>query len=395
MNEVSTPIYECDPQVRSRDSRSCSRARRLSAGLPAADRRYMREDAFRSPRRWLLSISFPALLIIAAHVAHVALLASLVRLWCARPQPPSSVAVAASAAPAPVGQAPSSVAPAPSSDDEPHTLSAQGIWADGEREVWVVGEKGLLLRSLDGGVTWGRRVAPTTGWLNAILRFRGALYLGGEGLFRSTDNGATWKVIFYADNVIVNGLWSDGRQLFVATLKRWDWDDESAHGCESVLLIGDGTEFRPGFTPPEMVSGESAWVGRDGALYLVGLGPSSDDPEEPEDGAFVFARSRDGGRSFQLIEPEGPLENASASPSGKLYAMANGPCLASSDDGGRRWRMRRVPEVGPLYASYANDRGGIWLLGDSTLVWSLDGGATWREADLPVEPENRNSGSGG
>ncbi len=50
----------------------------------------------------------------------------------------------------------------------PTTAALHGVWASGMSDVWVVGDGGIILHSVDGGASWSFEVSGTTAALRAI-----------------------------------------------------------------------------------------------------------------------------------------------------------------------------------------------------------------------------------
>ena len=73
------------------------------------------------------------------------------------------------------------------------TESLYGIACRYQGEAWVVGAKGTLLYTNDGGTSWSAQV-PTTGDLRALAtQDEGPVFVAGDGTFlTSSDTGAHW-----------------------------------------------------------------------------------------------------------------------------------------------------------------------------------------------------------
>src|SRR6478752_933280 len=224
------------------------------------------------------------------------------------------------------------------------------------REVaWVSGTKGTVLRTTDGGRTWGD-VSPQ-GLGTAALEFRDieafdarhAVILSiGEGedsrILVTDDGGATWTESFR------------------------NTDPAAFYDCMA-------------FSSPRR-----------------GLAMS-----DPVDGKFRLIRTRDGGRSWSLVDPAG----MPAAESGEFGFAASGTCLTagpghqawlatggvdparvfSSHDGGSTWSVTGTPvagaEAGGIFSVRFRDaRRGVVVGGDFTdptgasdnAAWTTDGG---------------------
>ncbi|KAK6193980.1 hypothetical protein LQW54_011909 [Pestalotiopsis sp. IQ-011] len=224
--------------------------------------------------------------------------------------------------------------------------------------AWVAGTNGTILRTLDAGRTWAS-VGPALAPADAELQFRdveawsadaAAALSIGEGnqsrVYTTRDGGATWAVPF------VNG------------------DDAAFYDC----LAFDGPEH--------------------------GMAVS-----DPVDGKFRLLETREGGRSWDVIDPSGMPEALD----GEFGFAGSGTCLSAakgrwylasggvdpgrifrSADGGRSWDVSDSSVAGGAAAGvfsvvFADTVHGIAVGGDyespnitdRISAWSGDGGVTW------------------
>jgi photosystem II stability/assembly factor-like uncharacterized protein len=314
--------------------------------------------------------------------------------------PPSFVAVAPSPSPSPSPSAMSSdTIPA---DFQP--LSVTFVSAD---MGWVLGSAAgcasdtcpvVIVRTLDGGRTWKRVMAPATSLDFAGdyqpgsgvrgLRFADPLdgWAFGPGLWATHDGGKTWK------QLTISGLPGGA----VAAL-------EASAGAVQVVAYDGDTSFRIASSP---VSSD-AW--QLSALSVpVGAGPV---PEVQlvlqgqtgwllENDRVVITGARLVGGKWQTWQPPcldvlGPATLAAAD-ARELNAVCTvgvwGPApggqrgdhLYRSSDGGQTF-VETGPQlsVGPIAAPSASTivAGG----GQSGVVLSIDGGLTWKAASLPSQ----------
>ena len=89
------------------------------------------------------------------------------------------------------------------------------VFGDGEGRLFIAGERGLVLRSLDGGATWSYHPTGYRGtfWSGTALA-DGTLIVGGlrGSVYRSTDNGEHWQRVETGSQSSVTDLVAfDGR----------------------------------------------------------------------------------------------------------------------------------------------------------------------------------------
>lgn len=164
-------------------------------------------------------------------------------------------------------------------------------------EAWVVGAKGTLLYTNDGGATWTSQTIPTTADLHTLAtQDFGPVYVGGDGvLLTSSDTGKSWQslgdgtVNFRAiaaaqEGDTVLALGDDGRLFSVengALVSRGTF--AGAHGLaispdgSSVLMVGNGIRrsIDAGKTWTTLgvdasINFEDVRIGEDGAGVAVG-----------------------------------------------------------------------------------------------------------------------------
>lgn len=232
----------------------------------------------------------------------------------------------------------------------------RGLSAVSKNVAWVSGQRGTVLRTVDGGRSWAQAGPPGT----ADLDFRDieafdaktavALSIGeGESsrIYRTTDGGRTWTETFR----------NTEPAAFYNCLAFWD----SRNG----LAVGD-----------------------------------------PVDGEFRVLTTSDGGRTWARVPglPPALAGEYQFSASGQCVTVAGrkdawiatgGSTVARvlhSADRGRTWTASETPlasspSAGVFAVAFRNPRMGVAIGGDfanpangaDALALSRDGGATWRE----------------
>ena len=271
------------------------------------------------------------------------------------------------------------------------TANLRGVSVNGQT-VWVSGDKGTVLKTIDGGMTW-RSVAPPG---VADLDFRDieaiddrtAFLMGaGEGpksrIYKTTDGGASWMLL--ATNLEPKGFWD--------CMSFWD----PTHG----IIVGDPMESR--FT---------VLTTSDGMTWQTLKGPSANKDEGAfaASGTCVFTRGTreawfgtggvGGGRVFHTADAGQTWSVAKTtirhdSESAGIFSLAFSDALhgvavggdymtpdesagnvAVTQDGGKTW----VSPKGPAPGGYRSAVVDGTTTGPSGTDVSTDGGQTWTKS---------------
>jgi photosystem II stability/assembly factor-like uncharacterized protein len=218
----------------------------------------------------------------------------------------------------------------------------------------AVGERGHVLASSDGGVTWQQRPAPTHANLTAV-RFADSIHGWAVGhdevILRTTDGGLSWTRTHYAPE----------RQQPLLDV----WFGDASHG----LAVGAfATLYRSA----------------DGGVTWVAV-PFAPQPLPAPEAAVRRATPKHAPRDA-LQDDEGiaqPHLNAIArGATGRLYLAAEAGHLYRSDDDGGSWYQLPSPYDGSFF-------GVLPLDGDALLAFGLrghlyrsdDAGRSWRALD--------------
>ena len=286
---------------------------------------------------------------------------------------------------------------------------------------WAVGDRGVVLKSVDGGETWNLCETNVDANLFAVSFFdeRYGLAVGGRvmpstkgGLgviLRTIDGGVTWGEVEHAAFPILRDVkildpqtaWIAGDSstmypsgLFVSedTGVSWIAESGSKHsGWRSILYdpaerLGAGVTMRGEL---QTVSGDalrrpldaesrsfadSAYDASTGTAWAVGS-------------EGLVMRSDDFGQSWRYSDaplPDGTgdyfdLASVSAR-DGKLAAVGSpGSLVFSSSDGGASWRSHATGSTAPMRRVFFLDANLGWCVGDlGTIASTRDGGETWR-----------------
>jgi photosystem II stability/assembly factor-like uncharacterized protein len=235
---------------------------------------------------------------------------------------------------------------------------AFGVAAVGD-DAWVAGEDGIILRTLDGGVTWAPLDAGTTAHLRAI-HFATAnvgWVVGDGGAVRRTGNGGTSWVVRDAGvetallAVAASGTanaWAVGEGGIVARTT-----DSGLNWTRATL--GSGRLYAIRF-----VSATAGWIaGQDGRIYSTNDGGvtwterTSGTPEHLR--ALAFANATTG------------------------WAVGDAGTILKTTDGGVTWTGQASGVTAGLHAVAARNANEVWAAGeDGTVLRTLNGGTTWQ-----------------
>ncbi|MCB1705350.1 MAG: hypothetical protein KDI17_10835 [Halioglobus sp.] len=147
--------------------------------------------------------------------------------------------------------------------DNPDELHLNAVTGDGRGRVFIVGEGGLMFRSLDSGHSWEPLQPFYDGsWFGAVYdpHYDALLVFGLRGnLYRSTDFGDTWAAVATGNsNTLAGGNWSADGIVVVG-------------GDGTVLHSTDGGQgFRKLSLRDHLAL--SSGIARGGELILVGQG---------------------------------------------------------------------------------------------------------------------------
>jgi photosystem II stability/assembly factor-like uncharacterized protein len=235
-------------------------------------------------------------------------------------------------------------------------LDACAIPADG---IAVVGERGHILLSHDGGATFVQSPVPVRSTLTAVRfadREHGWAVGHDETILRTADGGASWQLVHYAP---------EKQQPLLSV-----WFADAVHGIAvgafaTVLATSDGgaTWTAAAFAPKPLAPPPGAHR-RSGRLTERDLAAEQDDEG--------------------LAQPH--LNALAAAAHGRLYLAAEAGHLYRSDDAGGSWTQLPVPYDGSFFGIQPLD-------GDALLAYGLrghlyrsdDGGHSWSALDSHSE----------
>lgn len=241
---------------------------------------------------------------------------------------------------------------------------------------WLVGSKGTIFRSKDGGTTWKRFAwksedlirdvffaDPNTGWL-LCERDRFSYQSGSASyLMQTLDGGETWTEMPSPDESIrmLAFVHSPGKLGFVvgekgttwhfnAELKRWTTSNVGVP-----FLLSGGTNL-----------GAKEWM-------IVGGGGTI--LKTSNDGSAWETMSFPGEQRVKL--------NAVIVNDGKLFAVGNKGKIIYSADMGKQWQPVESGTTNDLLDIKAVGKEKLVIVGDvGTVLTSIDNGRTWKSRSI-------------
>ena len=228
--------------------------------------------------------------------------------------------------------------------------------------VWVVGEDGVVLKTLDNGATWSIVDLNTTAHLRAI-QFVGdtGWAIGDSGTVRKTTAGGTaWGAQQAGVTTSLRGL-----SVFDAT---------------HVWAVGDGGIVVYSSDGGTTWHQESVHTGRLNAIHF----PTVSNGIAVGHGGVII-RSTDGGDSWSKIQTNMSVHLRALSFSNPMTGWAAGDdgTILKTADGGLTWTGQSTPTHGRLQSVIFRDLNEGWAVGDGGLALQTnDGGTTWVQTNV-------------
>jgi len=244
----------------------------------------------------------------------------------------------------------------------------------------AVGNKGLIIRTADGGVTWAKINSGTFYGLNAVvLGEKEGWIVGQKGhVFRSQDGGNTWvRQLISNDASFMDILFPDGTCGIIAgsggTILRTD-DGGNSWGPVDLdwLSVLPGSLLEIGAIAPNLYSiffidPLHGWIAGDYGVVLY---------------------TANGGESWELLRAGNvpPLFSILFTDSTHGWAAGQNGLLLRTGDGGRSWNPVDHPVKASLHDIWFKGADGF-VVGDQATILKTDtGGGSWTQVDLSIPP---------
>lgn len=244
----------------------------------------------------------------------------------------------------------------------------------------VVGERGRILWSDDGGERWTQATVPVSLAITSVAFTSGgnAWATAHDGyLLHSADNGATWTIGLSGSDVAALSVGAIEKQVEALrasledaapdTREEIEWAlDEAMFALDEATLAVD-----EGMTTPLL----KVWFADDATGYALGA-------------YNVFLRTDDGGatwasHSYRLDNPDKyHLYDIARSAAGTLLLAGEAGTLQRSLDDGATWERVASPYPGSFFGTVATSDGGLLIFGLRGNVFrSVDEGASWTDVE--------------
>ncbi len=257
-------------------------------------------------------------------------------------------------------------------------------------DMYGAADGGGIHRSTNGGVDWEARSdgLPTTRTHAVACDASGRVYAGTEeGLYASTDDGATWFAANAGyEDIPALGILIDGEDNVIAVLAHSEfffefWVVRSTDGGLSWQeILSDQDATFP-------TTAEAYAIDVDDRLFIAGMSIATE--------GVIFISDDDGTTWDEVTFPAGlGTTSLAVDSNGVVYAPLGNNDLYTSTDHGATWT--EIPNggwptgtVGVLDAVAVDENDAVLLSSRRSGIWrSVDGGETWSGFDEGLPSDN-------
>lgn len=245
--------------------------------------------------------------------------------------------------------------------ESPTDLTLYDVAFIDEQTGWAVGRFGTVLRTINGGATWGKVPNVPTEKIVSDVFFAdktNGWIVGGGLLYRSTDSGETWKQVSLPQGIAANAsFWIGASRGFVAA------------GNGKILTTEDG-----GVTWKTHTVGSNPYFDIVMLDSFVGVAVGGDGD---------VARTEDGGATWIAVETN--MHNAlrAASFFNVLgFAVGDSGTILRTTDGGKTWSKTTSGITTKLMDVSIETPSDASVVGAKVLLATTNGGGTWNKLTL-------------
>jgi photosystem II stability/assembly factor-like uncharacterized protein len=252
-----------------------------------------------------------------------------------------------------------------------------------DREGWMVGELGRIMKTTDGGKTWVRQDAGTKRPFLAMscLDARTAWVAGKEGIVYATkDGGDTWTQLTTGST----------RHLFAIEFPTPERGQGVGDFGTMIHTEDAGKTWTVSRVPESVALPENALdTGVEpGDVNLYGMSFGDADHVWVVGEFGIVMASADGGRTWQ--QQHTPVESTLCGvrfvDANHGFAVGIDSTILSTTDGGTTWKTITAPLAQRSFYDVALRGPNGWIVGDSgTVLKTTDAGATWAVEPVSIK----------
>jgi photosystem II stability/assembly factor-like uncharacterized protein len=282
-----------------------------------------------------------------------------------------------------------------------HAEGFHGVSSSNGTDVWAVGNGGAVLRSFDGGLTWGTYGLDTT-TLRSVVTFANNVWMAGDAgvLHRSSDGGGTWTTQTINGGLGVRALcfpdprhgWTAGTggSIAATTDGGISWLPQVSGSAQrlSTLWFADSlTGYAGGDagTLLKTTNGGATWMGAGGGGWTAGIsGLSGSGTTVYCTGTEGFCRkTTDGGLTWQTLafrtDSRSDVTAVSAVHADTAFFTGGGGYIRTTVTGGASfsWGVHGMHAALSSIHMFNGRRGWACSEKNDAVLRTTDGGATW------------------
>lgn len=267
---------------------------------------------------------------------------------------------------------------------------------------WVVGNRDMIMKTKDGGVTWDSMpTGKSTVWHSAYFEnFNTGWIVGSKGSIAFTKNGRQWNFQTSGTTKQLNDiLFVDDSTGFVVgdsgiVLKTddrgltWTLEQITAARKFSRIFFVDSTliiSSSAGTTYKSRDLGENWITVGDSAMYNIKSMFFTDSSTGWLATTGDIAKTEDCGKNWEfLLKPvtRRTLRDVSAIDSNTAFAAGDSGMIVFTRDGGNNWTVHQTEFSNSFHSIHFPTPAHGWVVGASAVILnSTDGGETWNEQE--------------